>query len=106
MTCRAARQLIFLQQHHVLPSRLRELIDDAGAGDATTDHDRARAIHLFAEPYSGRGCCFVSGSRKSSRAPATAATPPSSIAPPSPAEPATSPTACRPAMLPPAPARG
>src|SRR5439155_929279 len=50
MTCRAARQLIFLQQHHVLPSRLREVIDDAGAGDATTDHDRARAIHLFAEP--------------------------------------------------------
>ena len=45
MTGRPAGQLILLQQHDVAPSRLREVIRHAGAGDATAYHHSTRLFH-------------------------------------------------------------
>src|SRR5690349_24973757 len=48
----AARQLVLFEQHRVRPSRLREVIENARAGDPAPYHDRSRAFHC-AEIYSG-----------------------------------------------------
>ena len=40
----ARRQLAAVDQQHVLPSELGQVVGDAGAGDASADHDRAVAV--------------------------------------------------------------
>src|SRR5256885_1492024 len=100
VTGRAARQLVLLDEHHVPPSRFREVVRDTRAGDATPDDDGLGTLHSAVKRYSGRGCCFVSGRRKRSRAPATAATPPSWIAPPRPVVPERRATASGPKLPP------
>ena len=42
---RAARQLVLLKQHDLAPSRLREVIGDARAGDAAADHHSTGPFH-------------------------------------------------------------
>ena len=44
MAGRAARQLGLLDQQHVAPARLGQVIGDAAAGDAAADHDHLGAI--------------------------------------------------------------
>ena len=42
MTGRAAGQVGLLHQHRVSPSRLRQVVGNAGAGDSAPNHDGAR----------------------------------------------------------------
>ena len=45
MARRSAGQLVLLDEHHVAPSRLGEVVDDARPGDPAADHNGAGLLH-------------------------------------------------------------
>ena len=70
---RTRRELALLEQHHVGPAELREVVGDAGADDATADDDDLRAVrqlggHVSRPSWPARAGSRTPGSSNSATA--------------------------------------